>query len=39
MRIEHAGSGHGRDSPRQLFDSFSLATFAEVWYTLNQIAD
>ena len=39
MRVEHAGGGHGRDGARQSRDSFNLATFAEVWYTLDQIAD
>ena len=39
VRIENARSIDCRDGLRQSLDCFSLATFAEVWYTLNEIAD
>ena len=35
VRIEHASRFHRLDRLSQPLDRFSLATFAEVWYTLD----
>ena len=39
MRIQHARSLCASDRCTQALNSFSVAAFAEVWYTLNEIAD
>lgn len=34
--VEHASRLNGLDRPHESFDSFRLATIAEVWYTLDE---
>ena len=39
VSIQHTSCFDGRNSFTQSCDCFPVAAFAEVWYTLNEIAD